>query len=85
MNKYFDLNRSTSTVRPQPFDLNRSTSTVRPQPFDLSLRLFRIGISSKMLWADVFLRVILPKMAKKPFYTEGSSFSNFLLISSIKI
>ncbi len=32
----FDLNRSTSTVRPQPFDLNRSTSTVRPQPFDLN-------------------------------------------------
>jgi hypothetical protein len=57
------------------FDLNRSTSTVRPQPFDLSSRLFRIGISTKTLWADVFLRVIPAKMAEKSFYTEGSSFS----------
>jgi hypothetical protein len=77
----FDLNRSTSTVRPQPFDLNRSTSTVRPVflsyfIFHTSYFILRIsnGISTKTLWADVFSRINLSKVAKKPPDTEGSSF-----------
>jgi hypothetical protein len=80
MNKYFDLNRSTSTVRPQPFDLNRSTSTVRPQPFDLNRSTSTVrpqpftGISTKIAWADGFLRAFCLKMAKKPPDTEGSPF-----------
>jgi hypothetical protein len=65
----FDLCRSTFAVRPLPFDLCRSTFAVRPLPFDLSFChffcYFLIGISTKILWADTFLRVNGSKMAQK--------------------
>ncbi len=65
MNKYFDLNRSTSTVRPQPFDFNRSTSTVRPHRSTSTVRPQPFtGINSKTLWVDVFSRAICSKIAQ---------------------
>jgi hypothetical protein len=85
MNKYADLNRQTSTVRPQPSDLNRQTSTVRPQPSDLNRQtstvrpflkaLLLTGISTKILWADVIVYAIYSVNTKKPPDTEWYIFA----------